>query len=100
MTVDNLESSEDHILRLEKDLLNGTVTETRIDGNPSDLFENAFKVIERTYSCPFIAHNTLEPMNFFANVQDNSVELIGPIQTPKALGISISSLLRIPIEKY
>ena len=98
VTVDNLESSEDHILRLEKDLLNGTVTETRIDGNPNDLFENAFKVIERTYSCPFIAHNTLEPMNFFANVQDNSVELIGPIQTPKALENSISSLLGIPIE--
>ena len=37
-------------------------------------------------------------MNFFANVQDNSVELIGPIQTPKALENSISSLLGIPIE--
>ena len=90
MKVDNLESSEVHRLRLEKDLLNGTVSERRIDGNPNDMFEDAFKVIERTYSCPFIAHNTLEPMNFFANVQGNSLELIGPIQTPEALENSIS----------
>ena len=44
-----------------------------------DTPEHQDKTLERTYSCPFIAHNTLEPMNFFANVQDNSVELVGPI---------------------
>ena len=36
------------------------------------------------------------PINFFANVQKNSVELVGPIQTPKALEASVSSLLNIP----
>ena len=96
--VDNLENSEDHENRLDKDLINGIVTEKRLDGDPDFAFKNAFKIIERTYSCPFIAHNTLEPMNFFANVQNNSVELVGPIQTPKALEASISSLLNIPIE--
>ena len=96
--IDNLEDSEDHRLRLEKDLLYGTTTEKRLDGDPDIVFKNATKTLERTYSCPFIAHNTLEPMNFFANVQDNSVELVGPIQTPKALESSISSLLNIPIE--
>ena len=96
--VDNLENSEDHENRLDKDLIDGVITEKRLDGDPDLTFKNAFKIIERTYSCPFIAHNTLEPMNFFANVQNNSVELVGPIQTPKALEASISSLLNIPIE--
>ncbi len=96
--IDNLEDSEDHRSRLEKDLLYGTTTEKRLDGDPDIVFKNATKTLERTYSCPFIAHNTLEPMNFFANVQENSVELVGPIQTPKALESSISSLLNIPIE--
>ena len=96
--VDNLENSEDHENRLDKDLIDGIITEKRLDGDPDIAFKNASKIIERTYSCPFIAHNTLEPMNFFANVQNNSVELVGPIQTPKALEASISSLLNIPIE--
>ena len=42
--------------------------ETRKDGDPDQAFKVAAKVIERSYSCPFLAHNTLEPMNFFANV--------------------------------
>ena len=90
--IESLENSEEHIIRLERDLVYGETTEKRLDGKPDLAFENAAKKIERTYSCPFIAHNTLEPMNFFANVKKNSVELIGPIQTPKALENSISSL--------
>ena len=96
--IDNLESSEDHEKRLEKDLVDGVVTERRLDGDPETIFKNASKVVERSYSCPFIAHNTLEPMNFFANVKNNSVELVGPIQTPKALESSVSVLLDIPKE--
>ena len=96
--IESLENSEEHMIRLERDLVYGETTEKRLDGKPDLAFENAAKKIERTYSCPFIAHNTLEPMNFFANVQKNSVELVGPIQTPKALENSISSLLGIPIE--
>ena len=37
-------------------------------------------------------------MNFFADVKENSVELIGPTQTPKALEDSVSKLLEIPAE--
>ena len=94
--IDTLESSEDHKRRLDEDLIDGKVTEKRLDGDPNIAFKNASKIIERSYSCPFIAHNTLEPMNFFANVQKNFVELIGPIQTPNALEASVSSLLNIP----
>ena len=94
--IDTLESSADHEIRLNEDLKNGKVIEERLDGNPNKAFKNSAKIIERTYSCPFIAHSTLEPMNFYADVKKDSVKLVGPIQTPKALQASVSSLLNIP----
>jgi CO/xanthine dehydrogenase Mo-binding subunit len=96
--VSELENSEMHSKVLEEALDSGNVEESRIDGDPDAAFEKAAKVIERTYSSPFLPHNTMEPMNFFANVTDNSVELIGPTQTPEALEGSVSKLLNIPIE--
>src|SRR5690606_24306694 len=83
---------------LEKALVSGEVQESRRDGNPEAAFKKAAKIIERTYSAPFIAHNTLEPMNFFANVTADSAELIGPTQTPEALEGSVAKLLKLPLE--
>ncbi|GAA4811504.1 xanthine dehydrogenase family protein molybdopterin-binding subunit [Litoribaculum gwangyangense] len=97
--VSDLESSETHQKSLEKALMSGKVKDIRKDGNPDEAFKKAVKIIERTYSSPFIPHNTLEPMNFFANVTEDSAELIGPTQTPKALEDSVSKLLTLPIEK-
>ena len=97
-TVGELESSRVHSKRLEDALVSGEVQESRKDGNPDAAFRKAVKVIERTYTAPFIAHNTLEPMNFFANVTEDSAELIGPTQTPEALEGSVSKLLGLPLE--
>ncbi len=93
-----LESSEYHNKALDNALNSDKARQSRKDGNPEAAFKKATKVVERTYSCPFIAHNTLEPMNFFAHVKENEVELIGPTQTPQALETSVSKLLDIPIE--
>ncbi|MFL1011439.1 molybdopterin cofactor-binding domain-containing protein [Flavisericum labens] len=95
---DTLESTESHNKLLAKSLDSGTIKESRKDGNPEAAFKKAAKVIERTYSCPFIAHNTLEPMNFFAHVTTDSVELVGPTQTPDALEKSVAKLLDMPVE--
>lgn len=97
-TIGELESSDIHLKRLEKALVSGEVQESRKDGNPEAAFKKAAKIIERTYSAPFIAHNTLEPMNFFANVTADSAELIGPTQTPEALEGSVAKLLKLPLE--
>jgi isoquinoline 1-oxidoreductase beta subunit len=43
----------------------------RKDGDPETAFKNAAQIIERTYNAPFLAHNTMEPMNFFAHVQED-----------------------------
>ena len=93
-----LESSQMHDERMIKDLVDGTVDESREDGNVEDAFANAAKVIERTYTAPFMAHNTMEPMNFYANVTEDKAELVGPIQTPEALEKSVSLLLDMPLE--
>ena len=71
----------------------------RKDGNPDGAFKNAAKVIEKTYSAPFLAHNTMEPMNFFAHVTSDKAELVGPIQTPEFLHKTLVSVLGLPAEK-
>ncbi|MFH6604599.1 molybdopterin cofactor-binding domain-containing protein [Maribacter algicola] len=94
-----LESSAYHEEALTK-LLNTTPqAPAREDGDVKKAFKNAAKVIERTYSAPFLAHNTMEPMNFFANVTSDKAELKGPIQTPEFLEKTLASRLDMPLEK-
>ena len=70
----------------------------RKDGNPEAAFASAAKVIERTYRGPFLAHNCMEPMNFFAHVQSDRVDCAGPLQKPELTEQALSSRLGIPIE--
>ncbi|GAA3629246.1 xanthine dehydrogenase family protein molybdopterin-binding subunit [Flavivirga jejuensis] len=93
-----LESTENHD-KILFDLLDGDVFKTRrSDGNVKKAFAQADKIIERTYEAPFLPHNCMEPMNFFANVTKDKVHLVGPIQTPEATAIAISSFLGRAIE--
>jgi CO/xanthine dehydrogenase Mo-binding subunit len=96
--VSPLENSEAHLNTLDKALASGKLQDSRKDGNTDAAFKKAAKTIERTYSSPFLPHNTMEPMNFFANVTEDSAELIGPTQTPEALEGSVSKLLNLPLE--
>ena len=74
-------------------------TEVRKDGNPEAAFQKAAKVIERDYTAPFLAHNCMEPMNFFADVKENSAHLSGPLQKAELTEQAISERLGIPVEK-
>ena len=88
-----LESTDDHNLELFK-ILNGSKFKTnREDGNVETAFKRADKIIERTYESPFLPHNCMEPMNFYANVTDNKVHLVGPIQTPAWTTSKIAKIL-------
>lgn len=94
----SLESTKDHD-KILFDLLDGDKFNTRrADGNVKKAFANADRVIERTYEAPFLPHNCMEPMNFFANVTDEKVHLVGPIQTPEATANAVSNLLGRAIE--
>ncbi|MGM0458763.1 MAG: molybdopterin cofactor-binding domain-containing protein [Bacteroidota bacterium] len=92
----DLESTQDHENKLAEAVNSGTGEVARKDGDPGSVSGSASQIIERTYTAPFLAHNTLEPMNFFADVRDDSAELIGPIQTPEQLRGSASQLLGLP----
>ena len=70
----------------------------RKDGDPEKAFKNASRVIERSYTCPFLAHNCMEPMNFFADVSGDKAVLIGPIQTPEYAEISVNKRLGLDLE--
>ncbi|NHF59034.1 xanthine dehydrogenase family protein molybdopterin-binding subunit [Flavobacteriaceae bacterium TP-CH-4] len=98
-TTSKLESSADHEEALTR-LLNSKPKEAaRRDGDVPKAFKNAAKVIERTYSAPFLAHNTMEPMNFYAHVTAEEAKLKGPIQTPEFLEKTLASRLEMPLEK-
>ncbi|RKR07100.1 isoquinoline 1-oxidoreductase beta subunit [Maribacter vaceletii] len=93
-----LESTEAHDKELVK-LLDGKKFRTmRSDGDVKKAFAQADKVLERTYESPFLPHNCLEPMNFFASVDDAKVRLVGPIQTPEDLATAVSTMLDRSLE--
>ncbi len=88
-----LESTEEHD-KILTGLLNGTTFKTmRADGDVKKAFAAADKVIERTYESPFLPHNCMEPMNFFADVTSDKVRLVGPIQTPERTASRVAELL-------
>ncbi|WP_088340337.1 xanthine dehydrogenase family protein molybdopterin-binding subunit [Robiginitalea sediminis] len=99
-TVGALEDSRMHTERMEEVLRSGTPRDVRRDGDPEAAFARAAKVIERTYTSPFQAHNTMEPMNFFAHVTADGAELFGPTQTPNALRDLAALLLDMDKEKF
>jgi len=93
-----LESSKDH--RLVFDTMSKKKGEVvRKDGDPETMFSKAAKIIERSYTCPFLAHNTMEPMNFFADVTSERANLVGPIQTPEIMEGSVAKRLGMDKEK-
>jgi isoquinoline 1-oxidoreductase beta subunit len=68
----------------------------RSDGNAKAQFASADKVFEKVYEAPFLPHNAMEPMNFYANVTAEKAEFIGPIQTPERTRSQIAELLGRP----
>lgn len=96
---DALESTADHN-RLFKELLDGSgAAVRRKDGDVDLAFKNAAKVVKAEYQCPFLSHAPMEPMNFFAHVRPDGVELVGPTQTPELARNETAKLLGITPDK-
>lgn len=95
----NIESTEDHDQLFVSLLNSDKATVRRKDGDVDAAFGNAKKVIKSEFQCPFIPHNPMEPMNFFADVRADGVELVGPTQTPASARTAVSKLLNIPEDK-
>lgn len=93
-----LESTTGHLGKMQE-MAEKKATELRKDGDPETAFKNAAQVIERTYTAPFLAHNCMEPMNFFADVKADSALLVGPTQAPGWVEPTLSKILGLPPEK-
>lgn len=92
-----LESTAGHKERMEE-MSKKSANVLRKDGDPEGAFKNAAKVIERTYSAPYLAHNTMEPVNCFAHVTADNVELYGPTQAPEFVANTVAARLGLPKE--
>lgn len=94
-----IESTDDHNKLFLTLLDSGEATIRRKDGDVETAFKNAAKVIKSEYQCPFLSHSPMEPMNFFAHVRPDGIELAGPTQTPANARKDISKLLGVPEDK-
>lgn len=98
-TNSELEDTEFHDEKLISLLDGNEFNVMREDGDVTKAFLEADKVIERTYHSPFLPHNCMEPMNFFANVTPKKVHLVGPVQTPEYAAQVASEMLGRDLEE-
>ena len=96
---DTTESTSDHNRIFTELLSNPNATVRRKDGDVDAAFKGAAKVVAAEYQCPFLPHNPMEPMNFFAHVRPDGVELVGPTQTPELARNETAKLLGIAPDK-
>ncbi|MCB0648479.1 MAG: xanthine dehydrogenase family protein molybdopterin-binding subunit [Saprospiraceae bacterium] len=71
----------------------------RNEGDVDAAFAAADVIVEKIYEAPFLPHNCMEPMNFYADVKADSAYLEGPIQTPEGTRRGLVELLGVPEDK-
>lgn len=93
-----LESTTDHNKKM-KETASKPGRQVRKDGDPEGAFAKAFKIIERTYTAPFLAHNPMEPITAFADVKEDSAYIAGPTQAPDNTQQAVAAVLGLPQDK-
>jgi len=96
-TPSGLENTKDHTNQMTA-LMSQSMKQVRKDGDPEGAFKSATKIVERSYSAPYLAHNCMEPMNAYAHVEGDQAWLAAPLQAPGLIEPSISARLGIPVE--
>ena len=94
-----VESTPDHDRIMKQLLEKSDVKPSRKDGDVEAVLKTAPQIITREYQAPFLSHACMEPMNFFAHVKEDGVELIGPAQLPEDTRKNVAKLLGVDSEK-
>jgi isoquinoline 1-oxidoreductase beta subunit len=71
----------------------------RSEGNFEEAKSRASKVLEATYSAPFLVHATMEPLVATAKVDSHSCEIWAPTQDPQRLRRVAANYLGLAIER-
>lgn len=82
-TKGNEKEDTDELVKLFKQNVSkaGTI-KVRDDGRIKQSFEQAEVVLDSEYELPFLAHSTMEPQNYLADVKNGKVRLKGSTQVP------------------
>lgn len=86
----------DAMLHAALDAEDGHVS--RNDGQAHEVVADASRVFEATYSVPFLAHATMEPMNCTARVHDGKCQVWAPTQAPDRVRVEAARVLGIELE--
>ncbi len=82
-----------------KDALAKPAATLKKTGDADKAMAGAARKIEASYELPFLAHATMEPMNFTADVRKDGCDIYGPTQFPQlAEGVAMQ-LTGLPKEK-
>ena len=71
----------------------------RQDGEALNVIQNEKNTIEATYSAPFLAHATMEPLNCTALVTSNRAEIWVGTQDPEGGQLAMSKTLGMPMNQ-
>ena len=95
----NTAVSTESLRRQFTELLDGTGTVIRSEGDEEVAKKAAARTIEAVYEVPFQAHATMEPMNCTVDVRTDSAEAWVPSQSPQGAQSTIAGITGLPIEK-
>lgn len=93
-----LETTDQHLQQMYE-MQKKPAKQLRKDGDPEAAFAKAKKVLERTYTAPFLAHNPMEPISCFAHITDEKAFFVAPIQIPEMIKQNILANLDLKPEQ-
>jgi isoquinoline 1-oxidoreductase beta subunit len=59
-------------------------------------YEKAAKKVEAIYETPYQSHSCMEPLNCTADVRENSIEILGPLQEANWIQADLSERMKMP----
>ncbi|CAM3517827.1 xanthine dehydrogenase family protein molybdopterin-binding subunit [Aquirufa ecclesiirivi] len=92
---EKLENSSEHFAGFKEILEKGPSARGRNDGDIDSVKQQASKNLDVYYEVPTLSHGQMEPLNYFADVQEGKVELFGPTQVPDQLRNDVAQKLGI-----
>jgi len=93
-----LENTADHVKQMQE-MQQKAGKVLRKDGDPETAFAKASRIVERTYTAPFLAHNPMEPISCVAHITDEKAFFVAPIQIPEMMKQNILTNLDLTADK-